>query len=154
MLKEGGRTGTDSSRNRLRKVLVVVEFALALTLLAGGGLALRSFWNLSRVDLGVRTDHVLTSFLPVPVKRFSDAQQINAYYSRMLEKIEAVPGVSHSDCDNGNPFAGNRASACLLAIVGQPTGDPSESPGAGFQMVTREYFDTFGIRVDRGAQLQ
>ncbi len=149
MLKEGGRTGTDSSRNRLRKVLVVVEFALALTLLAGGGLALRSFWNLTRVDLGIRTDHVLTAFLPVPAKRFSDAQQIKAYYSQMLEKIKAVPGVSHTTVTTGIPLLGT-GFGLSFTIVGQPTIDPSESPGGGFQMVTREYFDTFGIRVIEG----
>ncbi|HST23586.1 MAG TPA: FtsX-like permease family protein, partial [Blastocatellia bacterium] len=149
MLKEGGRTGTDSSRNRLRKALVVVEFALALTLLAGGGLALRSFWNLSRVDLGVRTDHVLTSFLPVPAKRFSDAQQINAYYSRMLEQIKAVPGISHATVTTGIPLLGT-GFGMAFSIVGQPTSDPSESPGGGFQMVTPEYFDTFGISIVQG----
>jgi predicted permease len=149
MLKEGGRTGTDSSRNRLRKALVVVEFALALTLLAGGGLALRSFWNLSRVDLGVRTDHVLTSFLPVPAKRFSDAQQINAYYSRMLEQVKAVPGISHATVTTGIPLLGT-GFGMAFNIVGQPTSDPSESPGGGFQMVTPEYFDTFGISIVQG----
>jgi predicted permease len=149
MLKEGGRTGAGSNRNRLRKILVVVEFALALTLLAGGGLALRSFWNLTRVDLGVRTDHVFTSFLPVPVKRFSDAQQIDVYYSQMLEKIKAVPGVSHATVTTGVPLRGT-GFGMSFTIVGQPASDPSESPGGGFQMVTPEYFDTFGIRIVQG----
>jgi putative ABC transport system permease protein len=63
-LKEGGRSGTGAGRKRLRQALVVAEFALALTLLAGAGLAIHSFWNLARVDLGVRTDHILTFSLP------------------------------------------------------------------------------------------
>jgi putative ABC transport system permease protein len=60
-LKAGGRAGTGAGRHRLRRGLVVVEFALTLTLLAGAGLAIHSFWNLTRVDLGVRTDHTLFS---------------------------------------------------------------------------------------------
>src|SRR5205823_4447845 len=66
VLKQGGHPGLGGGGRGLRRALVVVEFALALTLLAGGGLALRSFWNLTRLDLGVRTDHILTFFLPVP----------------------------------------------------------------------------------------
>jgi len=68
-LKEGGRTGTSGGRHRLRRILVVAEFALALTLLAAAGLAMHSFWNVTRVDLGIRKDHVLTFFLPVPPQR-------------------------------------------------------------------------------------
>ncbi len=68
-LKEGGRAGAGVGRNRLRRVLVIGEFALALALLAGAGLAIHSFWNLSREDLGVQIDHVLTFFLPVPDSR-------------------------------------------------------------------------------------
>jgi putative ABC transport system permease protein len=76
VMKEGGRTGAGSGRRGVRRALVVVEFAMALTLLAGGGLALRSFWNLTRVDLGVRTEHVLTFFLPVPEGRFAETERI------------------------------------------------------------------------------
>jgi putative ABC transport system permease protein len=69
-LEQGGRTGVGVRGRGVRRALVVVEFALALILLAGGGLALRSFWNLTCLDLGVRTDNVLTFYLPVPQGRF------------------------------------------------------------------------------------
>ena len=62
-LKEGGRSGTGAGRHRLRRILVIGEFTLALALLAGAGLAIHSFWNLLRVDLGIRTDHILTFWL-------------------------------------------------------------------------------------------
>ena len=71
-LKEGGRAGTGAGRHRLRRILVIGEFALALALLAGAGLAIHSFWNLAHVDLGIKTDHVLTFFLPVPETRSKD----------------------------------------------------------------------------------
>ena len=63
VLKEGGRSGIGVGRHRLRRVLVIAEFALALPLLAGAGLAIHSFWNLTHVDLGVRTDHILGFYL-------------------------------------------------------------------------------------------
>jgi hypothetical protein len=59
-LKDGGRSGTGTGSHKLRRGLIIGEFGLALSLLAGAGLAIHSFWNLTRVDLGVRTDHVLT----------------------------------------------------------------------------------------------
>jgi putative ABC transport system permease protein len=72
-LKEGGRSGMGAGRHRLRRSLVILEFALTLTLLTGAGLAIHSFWNLMRVDLGVRTDHTLTFYLPVPDSRSRDS---------------------------------------------------------------------------------
>src|ERR1700723_3779570 len=71
-LKEGGRTGTSAGKHRLRRVLVVGEFTLALVLLAGAGLAIHSFWNLTQVDVGIKTNHVLTFFLPVRDQRRKD----------------------------------------------------------------------------------
>src|SRR5205807_93489 len=65
-LKEGGRSSRGTSSNKLRRTLITGEFALALSLLAGAGLAIHSFWNLTRVDLGVRTDHVLFFGLDQP----------------------------------------------------------------------------------------
>src|SRR5688572_5598181 len=91
VLKLGGRTGGGGVRRNALRVLVVAEFALALTLLATGGLALRGFWNLTRIDLGIQTDNVLTFRLPVPAKRLDGADQINAYYGQMLEKVQALP---------------------------------------------------------------
>jgi len=65
-LKESGRSASSSTgRQGLRRTLVVIEFALALTLLSGAGLVIHSFWKLSRVNLGFRQDHLLTFFLPV-----------------------------------------------------------------------------------------
>src|SRR5882724_8588537 len=80
VLNQGGRSGLAGGARGLRRGLVVIEFAMALTLLAGGGLALRSFWNLTRLDLGIRPEHVLTFNLPVPRARFQDPSRISPYY--------------------------------------------------------------------------
>jgi putative ABC transport system permease protein len=149
-LKEGGRTGTGVGKHRLRRALVVSEFALALALLAGAGLAIHSFWNLTRVDLGIRTDHILTFFLPVPDGRSKDPAQITSYYRDILSHIDAVPGVQHATAMTGMPLYG-AGFGMPFTIVGGPTyADPSQRPTAGFGMVTPDYFSTFGIRVERG----
>jgi putative ABC transport system permease protein len=149
-LKQGGRTGIGGGRG-VRRALVVVEFALALTLLAGGGLALRSFWNLTTLDLGIRTDHVLTFYLPVPQARFKEAERVSPYYRQLLEKIESVPGIETATVTTGMPLRGTGFGRAFR-IAGAPPDDPGARQGAGFQMVTPGYFETFGIRLIKGRQ--
>jgi putative ABC transport system permease protein len=149
-LKEGGRSGTGAGRQRLRRVLVIGEFALALTLLTGAGLAIHSFWNLTRVDLGVNTTHILTFFLPVPDARPKDPERITAYYQQMLASIKAVPGVLDASVSVGLPLEGT-GFGMPFTIAGQPQfADPSQRPNTSFGMVTPDYFRTFGIQVVRG----
>jgi len=149
-LKEGGRSGTGAGRHRLRRVLVVGEFALALTLLTGAGLAIHSFWNLTRVDLGVETTHIQTFYLPVPDARPKDPRQITAYYQQMLASIKAVPGVLDASASSGLPLEG-AGFGMPFTIAGQPEfADPSQRPDSSFGMVTPDYFKTFGIQVLRG----
>jgi putative ABC transport system permease protein len=149
-LKEGGRTGTSAAKHRLRRLLVIGEFALALSLLAGAGLAIHSFWNLTRVDLGIRTDHVLTFSLPVPDSRSKDPVQIAAYYRNILAHIDAVPGVSHAAVTTGYPLHGVGFGMPFTLAGGPSYSDPSQRPGAGFGMVTPDYGSTFGLHLVQG----
>jgi putative ABC transport system permease protein len=149
VLKEGGRTTASSSRHRLRRILVVSEFALALTLLTGAGLAIHTFWNLRRVDLGIRKDHVLTFVLPVPDGHLTQPEQINAFYKQLIEKIEALPGVQQAAASTGLPLEGT-GFGMPFTIVGKPVSDPSARPGAGFEMATPGYYETFGIQLTKG----
>jgi putative ABC transport system permease protein len=149
-LKEGGRSGTGASRHRLRRVLVVGEFALALALLTGAGLAIHSFWNLTRVDIGVNTERVQTFFLPIPEARPKDPALITAYYRQMLDSLKSVPGVLNASASTGLPMEG-LGFGMPFTIAGQPEfADPSQRPAAGFGMVTPDYFKTFGIQLIRG----
>jgi putative ABC transport system permease protein len=148
-LKEGGRSGTSAGRHRLRRSLVIAEFALALTLLAGAGLAIHSFWNLARVDPGFRTDHILTFSLPVPVNRLTQPEQIVAYYKQLVEKIEGLPGVIRAEAATGMPLQGTNFGM-PFTIAGKPFANPSDRPGAGFQMVTPGFFETFAIQMAKG----
>ena len=146
-LKEGGRTASTAGRHGLRRILVVIEFALALTLLAGAGLAVHSFWKLTRVDLGFQQDHTLTFILPLRDDRFAHPEQITIFYRQVLEKIEALPGVSSAAVSTGVIEAG---FGMAFSIAGHPAGDPSSRPVAGFTMVTPDYFRTFGIPIAKG----
>ena len=128
-LKEGGRTGTSVGKHRLRRILVTTEFGLALALLAGAGLAIHSFWNLTQVDLGIRTDHVLAFSLPVPDSRSKDPVQITAYYRDMLAHIDAVPGVSHAAVMTGYPLYGGGFGMPFTIAGGPAYSDPSQRPG-------------------------
>jgi putative ABC transport system permease protein len=148
-LKESGRSFSGSGRQRLRRSLVIAEFALALSLLAGAGLAIHSFWNLARTDPGFRADHVITFFLPVPPKKLSQPEQMTAFYRNLLEKVESLPGVTRAEVGTGAPMQ-EVWGGMPFTIAGKPVSDPSSRPGAGFSMITPGYFQTFGIEMVRG----
>jgi putative ABC transport system permease protein len=150
VLKEGGRSGSSRFRNRLRQLLVVGEFTLALALLAGAGLAIHSFWNLNQVDLGIQTEHILTFGLPMNKGMNFNSEQIVAYYQQIIRSIESAPGVESASGATGMPLRGP-GFGMLFTIKGQAEfTDPSQRPGAGFGMVSPDYFKTFGIRLVNG----
>jgi putative ABC transport system permease protein len=150
VLKRGGRTGAGSARRNALRALVIAEFALALTLLSSGALALRGFWNLTRIDVGINTDRVLTFRLPVPDKRLEGPDKIRAYYQQMVDRIKAVPGVTKVAVTTGIPARGPNFGV-RISIVGQPpVANSTERPGSGFQMITPEYVDALGIRIIKG----
>jgi putative ABC transport system permease protein len=151
-LKEGGRSGTRAGHRQTRRFLVIAEFAIALPLLAGAGLAIHSLWNLTHVDLGVRTDHILGFYLDsVPLERdHPDQNKVEAYYRRILASIQAVPGVSHVSAMAYLPLDSLHAET-QFSIAGQPEyANPSLRPNADIEMVTPDYFQTFGIRIVKG----
>jgi putative ABC transport system permease protein len=149
-LKEGGRSGTGTGRHHLRRTLIVGEFALVLPLLAGAGLAIHSFWKLTSVDLGVSTFHIQTFSLPVPEARPKDPRQIVVYYQQMLARIKSLPGVLDASASVSLPLEGP-GLGLPFTIAGQPDfADPTQRPGAGVDMITPDYFKTFGIQVMQG----
>ena len=149
-MKEGGRAGAGVGRSRLRRVLVVGEFALALALLAGAGLAFHSFWNLTHVDLGVRIDHALTFQLVQPDSRPKDPATLVAYYHQILASIDAVPGVQSASVETGIPMEGPGFGMPFTLVGGPAYADASQEPTANFGMVSPDYFKTFGIQLLQG----
>jgi putative ABC transport system permease protein len=149
-LKDGGRSGTGMGSQKLRRGLIIGEFGLALSLLAGAGLAIHSFWNLTRVDLGVRTDHVLTFRLEQPEGRFKTPEEMNVYSQRMLSALGSVGGVSHAAAVTGMPLRGTSDGMSFTLVGGRTYSDPSQRPDTGFQSISPDYFRTFGIQVLQG----
>ncbi len=149
-LKEGGRSTSGSRSNKVRRLLIIGEFSLALSLLAGAGLAIHSFWNLTRIDLGVQTDHVLTFQLNQPQTRFASPAEMNTYNDQVMAAVRAVPGVSSAATVTGLPLLGT-SDGMDFSIVGGPSySDPSKRPTTGFQSASPDYFKTFGIDVIQG----
>jgi len=127
-LKDGGRSTSSAKSNKLRRLLIVGEFSLALSLLAGAGLAIHSFWNLTHVDLGVQTDHVLTFQLSHPQGRFSTPAEMSAYNEQILAAVRAVPGVASAATVTGLPLR-YASDGMNFALVGGPDpGEPISSP--------------------------
>ncbi len=152
LLKEGGRSSSGGGHHRVRRVLVVAEFALALILVGGAGLMLRSFWNVTQVDLGIRRDHVLTFTVPVQHDRTAKSEQIRAVYNELLQRIGAVPGVSSVALAIGLPA--EQAPRLGFSIVGRPAEeDMSKQPQTIFMPVSPGYYKTYGIRLTQGRYL-
>jgi len=152
MLKEGGRSSAGRHAIRLRSLLVIAEFALALVLVAGAGLIIRSFVNLAQADLGIQTDHVLTFRVPLQNERKVNAEQVRSLYAELLNRIQVVPGVYSVAAAPGLPAAGS--GQLHFTIVGQPhEGDVNKQPFTVFMPVTPGYYKTYGIRLVRGRYL-
>jgi putative ABC transport system permease protein len=151
ILQLGGRSGSRGLKRNAFRALIIAEFALALTLLMTGGLALRGFWNLNRIDLGIQTDNVLTFRLPVPDRRLDGPDQIRSYYGQMLERIKTLPGVTKAALTTGVPGRG-AGNGTRFTIVGQPV-NPEARLATAVQIVTPEFVDTLGIRMVNGRNL-
>lgn len=152
-LKQGSRAVAGGrGRTRTQGLLVVTEFALALTLLAGAGMALHSFWNLSRIDLGIQKDHILVGWLAslpgrANIQRLTAPEQIVARQRQWLETVRAVPGVGEAALTTEAPLEGSDNFS--FAIRGQPA-DRDHQPAADLEAVTPGFFQTLEVRLVRG----
>ncbi len=153
-LKQGRRSAGGRGCTPLQSFLVTGEIALALILLAGSGLALHSFWNLSHIDLGFRADHILTAELwradtanRGGKQTFSPPEQVVAQQRQLLERVRAIPGVSDAALTSTLPMHG--FDTLPFAVAGKPV-DRAHMPTADFEAATPSYFGTFGIRLVRG----
>ncbi len=149
-LKSGAHVGLGVGRHRLQQILVIGEFALALSIVAGAGLALHSFANLINVDMGVRADHVLTFYLSVPKSQEAEPIKIATYYRQMLTGIHAVAGISSASAQTGTPLFPPHMTPFAVAGESAPGSDSSKWPRAGFRAVTPEFFKTFGVPMMEG----
>ncbi len=150
LLKEGGRSNTGGvGRQRLRSALVVAEVALALVLLVGAGLFLRSLAAIENVNPGFQPEGAITAAVSLPPASYADAPKRVAFYRAVLGNLAAVPGVSAVAAATPVPFNGDGGSASF-AIEGRTLapGDPGPHGDIGF--VSPDFFKAMKVAVVKG----
>ena len=152
-LKEGGRGGSEGvQRNRLRSMLVVSEFALALMLLIGAGLMIRTFAALEAVDPGFNPHNVISMIVSVAGSKEQAAGRREFFYRQLIDRVRSLPGVQAAGAINHLPLAGD-LWGWHFAIEGRPKPGPGEVPGAVYRMVTPGYFGTMRLPLIRGRDI-
>jgi putative ABC transport system permease protein len=148
-LEQSGRTsGPGASRLRFRQLLVVFQVSIAVVLVIGAGLLIKSFRLLQRVDPGVQTEGILTAGLTLPVSKYSGPDKINQFHQQLLERISAVPGVKNATIAYDHPLTSNWLDS--FEIEGRVVAPESRSQSANFIPVGAEYFDTVGAKLAGG----
>jgi predicted permease len=147
-LKEGGRNRVGTGSNKIRSFLVVSEVALALMLLIGTGLLMKSFIQLINVNPGFQSQNVLTMQFNLPENRYPEREQIFAFYSQLLEKVKTLPGVIKAGTTSSLPLGDNYTDTTFL-IEGQSP-EQRKDQGVWFQLISKEYLQTMGIRLLKG----
>jgi putative ABC transport system permease protein len=149
VIREGSRGSKGRAGTRARSTLVVVEMALAVVLLAGAGLLIRSFARLQEVDPGFQPARVTTFNLELPTSRYSDPKLRQAT-AALLERLRALPGVdSVGAAVYGMPFSGN-VNVLDFTVVGRPPRPVGHDDSMRVGTASPDYFKTLGIRVVRG----
>lgn len=151
-LKEGGK-GADaqgSRSRRMRGALVVGEVALALMLLVGAGLLVKSFAQLRQIDTGFETENVLTMVLRLPASKYKEDSQYVAFFRQALERVRATPGVTSAGIVNYLPLYGGLGSATGFNIEGKPEPPRGTGPSVNVRVADSGYFKTLGIPLLRG----
>ncbi len=149
-LKQGfGRSDTDSTGNRTRSILVVVEVSLSLMLLIGAGLLIRSFQRLREVDPGFDPHGVLTETLGVSRSKFAQPLQQVAFFDRVLDRVRSLPGVMSAGVVDSIPLGGG-GSHEPIAVEGYPVVPMSEQPEVDVRRISAGYVSALHIPILRG----
>ena len=148
-LKEAGRTSRQGrGMTRVRRVLVISEVSLAVVILSAAGLMLRSLWKLQSIDLGFRTDNVLTMRVGLPPGDYQGASSV-VLYQTLLDRVRALGAVRAAGAVADLPVA-DGWSVWSILIDGAPMTSVGAAPSAVREQVTPGYFEALGIRVVRG----
>ena len=148
-LKEGGRSSAHLARGWVRGTLVVLEMALALMLLIGAGLLIRSFWQLQKVSPGFVPQNLLTMNLSLPANKYKEAPQRVQFYQQALQQIRALPGVQAAGATSVLPMSGNNSSGSF-SIEGRQIPPNQSMPHGDRWAATTDYFAAMKIPLVRG----
>jgi len=149
-LNEGSRGSTAGpGQHRLRAALVATEIALAMLLLVGSGLLLRSFSRLQEVPPGFQADHLLVADIPLSQNAYAKPEQRFEFFDRLVDRSKALPGVRSAAAASFLPVSGG-GGIIHFNIYGRPPKTPHEFIAAGYRTVTPDYFETLGAPLLQG----
>jgi putative ABC transport system permease protein len=148
-LKESGRGSAGVRSHRMRSALVVSEVALALVLLVGAGLLIRSFRALLATDMGFNPQNVLTMQVWLPDSHYPESYQVTSFYREALERLRTAPGVTSASAINFLPLTG-WGDITDFFIGGRPTPPPGHEYVAQYRVVSSGYFQTMEIPLKQG----
>ena len=148
-LKDGGRGGSHARGNRMRAGLVVTEIALALVLLVGAGLLVRSFMRVLNTNPGFEPERTITMDVSLPSSRYREPAGRVDFYKRLLDRAGVLPGVQAAGAISFLPLAG-MGSATSYEVVGQPLPAKGEEPVCDVRVATNGYFEALGIPLLKG----
>jgi putative ABC transport system permease protein len=142
--EDAGRSSASRRTSALRGLLVVSELALAVMLLVGSGLLLKSFARVLDVNPGFSTDRVLSGQITLPGTRYPDAARMRAFWPRLIAAVRAIPGVRSVAVTGAVPFSGQDGSG-TYRLTDRPPGPTDRLPHAFQQTIVGEYFKTMEI---------
>jgi len=149
-LKEGGRgAGQGALRSRTRSLLVIFETAIAVVLLIGAGLLIRSFIRLQQVSPGFDPANVLTLRINLPRDKYNAPEKSRAFWGRLEERLGALPGVEAVGMITELPLSG-QPNDTPFTVEGRPPVQPNDQFGADFRRINQDYLRSMRIRLGRG----
>ncbi len=150
-LQATGRSlGGDRRAGSLRATLVVAEIALAVLLLIGSGLLLKSFLRLREVEPGFDPRHALTFHIHLSEARHPESSDVATFYQELLRELEALPGVRAAGATSSLPMSGWNSAMPVLAIEGRQAAPGGEEPNANWRTASPGYFEAMGMPLLRG----
>jgi putative ABC transport system permease protein len=148
VLKEGGRSTSAGASHRLRSAMVVTEIALAVVLLIGAGLMMKSVLRLLQTNVGFRTQNLLTMTIVLPATKYSEDNQRIRFNDQLRERVESLPGVTSAGTVNILPL--NAGNTTRFVVEGDPVPPPGQETEANIRTVNDSYFQTLGIPLIAG----
>jgi predicted permease len=147
-LKEGGRSSAGGAGHRLRSALVMTEIALAVVLLVGAGLMMKSLLRLLQSNVGFNPENVLTMSVTLPAGKYTDGGKQVGFYERLNERLHSLPGIVGVGTVNVLPLQGGNTTR--FYVDGDPVPPPGQEIEANIRVVDENYFQTLGVPVIAG----
>ena len=143
VLKEGGRNASATASHRLRSAMVVSEIALAVVLLVGAGLMMKSLFRLLQTNVGFKTENLLTMGVVLPPAKYTEPNQLINFNDQIQERVRSLPGVSNAGAVDILPV--NAGNTTRFYVDGDPVPEPGKEIEANSRVVSDTYFQTLGV---------